>query len=196
MIIKDVSLLVSCPGRYDISGTDSGGLVLIDDWQAKVIDTLDTSGITMSDNYIFRYSRQASSILGYDDKGLSFMLDLGAVDDVHDLRITNNGFICVSTGTNEVLWYDFLGKVVHSWKANGEGDAWHLNCLENIDGTLFISAFGEFSQHRGWNTQGCHECGFVLNLESQEKVLTGYQDPIVRNTMKAVGIFVIPQRGL
>jgi hypothetical protein len=49
-----------------------------------------------------------------------------------------------------VLWIDPIGKVTRRWKAEGERDAWHLNCLCEVDGRWHIAAFGRFSTHRGW----------------------------------------------
>jgi hypothetical protein len=103
------------------------------------------------------------------------VLDLPEARDIHDILVDDEQIVAVSTGENEVLWLDHLGNLLRKWHADGEGDAWHLNCLAPKGGRLFISAFGEFPTHRGWSGQ--INQGFVMDLETREKILTGLTTP-------------------
>jgi hypothetical protein len=91
-------------------------------------------------------------------------------------RCAKDSFVCVSTGANEILWVDPFGAVTRRWQAQGERDAWHLNCLCERDGRLHVSAFGEFAGHRDW-VGNCRGRGFILDFESGSKVVTDLNGP-------------------
>jgi hypothetical protein len=162
------NFLVSCVGAYHDSGIGTGGLVLAHKEGSIVIDSLDSTGLCVFNNIYYRYIRSTNCLIGYDVDGIKSTLRLPNCYDVHDIYIDEEGIICVSTGTNEILYYNHHGKLINAWKASGEKDAWHLNCLEKKNGHLFFSAFGKFVEHRGWNIHGSSEKGFVMNLSTGE----------------------------
>ncbi|MCH8329770.1 MAG: hypothetical protein IH946_00035, partial [Bacteroidetes bacterium] len=144
------SLLISCPGVYDNHGVGSGGLVCFHKGSSLVIDNLDTTGISIFNDHIYRYIRLINKLAVYDINGFIRSMELDGAKDVHFIKAHNDGIICVSTGTNEIKWFDHDCKLSKNWKAEGDGDAWHLNSLVEKDGNIMVTAFGEFQQHREW----------------------------------------------
>ncbi len=170
------SYLVTCVGAYDDSGIGTGGFVCVHEGKATVVDKIDSTGLCEAGGTYYRFMRGLQSIVGYREDGLRFVLKVPDARDVHDFTLRDGQFICVSTGTNEILWVDPLGRVTRRWQAGGERDAWHLNCLCEVNGRLHVSAFGEFAEHRGWVGK-CQGRGFILDFESGEKVVTGLNGP-------------------
>lgn len=177
--LRQLSFLVTCPGAYDDSGSGTGGLVCVHRGEAFVADRLDSTGLCRTGGRIYRWVRPLQGIAGYDEHGLQYFLRLPGTKDVHGLRTTDDGFVCVSTGTNEIVWFDPLGNRLKSWRAGGKGDAWHLNGIEEVEGELYASAFGEFRGHREWEGQ-VHRNGFVFQVRTGHRVaarLSGPHDP-------------------
>ncbi len=170
------SFLVTCVGAYDDSGMGTGGFVSVHAGTATIVDAIDSTGLCESDGVIYRFARGLRSIIGYDRDGLRSVLKITEARDVHDIALRDGEFVCVSTGTNEVLWLDLLGRTTRRWKAKGDRDAWHLNCLCEIDGRLHFSAFGRFEDHRGWVGQ-CSGTGMIFDHESGRDVVTGLNGP-------------------
>jgi hypothetical protein len=170
------SFLVSCCGAYDDSGMGTGGLVCVHEGRAVVVDKSDSTGLCLSGETIFRAVRPMRSVLGYDANGLKYWLRLPSIRDVHDVLLIDGAFVCASTGLNELCWFDPLGNLRRRWQAQGERDAWHLNCLWQAEGRLYASAFGEFASHRGWAANSL-KTGFIFDVETGEKVVEGLSGP-------------------
>lgn len=117
----------------------------------------------------------------YDGYGMLIYRRLDAVKDPHDLRWSKAGIDVVSTGTNEIVTLDETGEVVSTWSpAPGlEGDCWHLNCPVEAQGRQYISAFGDFRVHRGWNPwqEKSRGKGFVYDIAKGEPLLSGLTAP-------------------
>lgn len=171
-----VNFLVTCVGAYDDSGIGTGGFVVVHEGRSTVIDKIDSTGLCHIDGVYYRFARGMRSIVGYREDGVNFVLKIPEARDIHDILWSNGQFVAVSTGSNEVLWVDPLGKIQRRWRGDGERDAWHLNCLCEVDGRLHVAAFGRFAEHRGWVGK-CQESGFVLDLESGREVVTGLNGP-------------------
>lgn len=169
-------LVVSCVGRYESSGFGTGGLVCLHRNQCTVIDTLDCTGLWVNRNRIYRYVRGLGLLIGYGTNGVESLTRLSESRDVHSILVEDDEITCVSTGTNDIIWFDLAGHIKRKWHAPGTGDAWHLNSLFKKDGSLFVSAFGEFEQHRGWNGQS-RGTGFVMNIDTLEKVVSNLHAP-------------------
>ena len=171
------SFLISCVGAYGGCGNSTGGFVCIHQEKTVVIDELDSTGLCKYNETVYRFIRALNKVVGYDIQGIKYTVNLPEVKDGHDLLIKDNQIICVSTGTNEIHWYNCLGSILKKWKADGEGDAFHLNSLFILDDELYVSAFGEFKEHRGWTNKRSKEKGFVFNLESGKKVFENLSSP-------------------
>jgi len=170
------SFLVTCVGAYDDSGIGTGGFVCLHENAAVVLDKIDSTGLCAHGDTIYRFARGVRAIVGYERDGLRSLLKVPEGRDVHDIIVRDGQFICASTGTNEVLWIDPVLGVVRRWQAEGERDAWHLNCFCEVEGRLHVAAFGRFSTNRGW-TDGCLGKGFVLELESGREVVSSLNGP-------------------
>ena len=170
------TMLITCVGAYDDSGVGTGGFVCLHEGRTVVIDKRDSTGLCLSGDRVYRFVRSQRSIIGYDLHGVSWLLRLNDTRDVHDLMLRNGRFITVATGQNRICWHDPFGGIIREWKAEGERDAWHLNCLCEMNGRLCASAFGEFSEHRGW-LNNCRGTGFVFDLDTGEKLLTDLNGP-------------------
>jgi hypothetical protein len=177
--LEDRSFVISCAGAYNDSGVGTGGFVCVHQGEKIVtIDTIDSTGLCLgkSEDRFYRFIRSMKSIVGYSMDGIASVLRLPTVHDVHDIALIDGHFVCVSTGNNEILWFDLYGNLVKRWKAQGHGDAWHLNCLFSKENHLYVSAFGEFESHRGWVGK-TKANGFILDLDTEEKVLEGLSGP-------------------
>jgi hypothetical protein len=115
-------------------------------------------------------------IAGYRQGGCHYQLRLPRTRDVHDILWHQGELVCVATGSNEILWLDPLGHVTRRWQGKGTRDAWHLNCLWEAEGKLYVSAFGRFDDHRGWVGK-CTEKGFVAEAGTERDVVTGLSGP-------------------
>jgi hypothetical protein len=170
------SFLVTCVGAYDDSGIGTGGFVCVHDNNATIIDKIDSTGLCASAETYYRFARGLRSIIGYRVDGLRYVLKVPEGRDIHDVMVADGEFVAVSTGTNEVLWLDPVGCINRRLQMDGQGDAWHLNCLCEADGRWYAAAFGRFAQHRGWVGQ-CRGTGFIMDIESREEVVTGLSGP-------------------
>jgi hypothetical protein len=86
-------------------------------------------------------------------------------------------FIAVSTLSNSILWLTPSGEVTRTWQADGEGDAWHLNSLFPVNGTVVAAAFGRFSKHREWSNGRAAGAGIVFDLLSGADLVSGLSCP-------------------
>lgn len=170
------SFLVTSVGAYEDSGVGTGGFVCVHEGKSTIVDRLDSTGLCEVEGVVYRFIRGLRSIAGYTAAGVRYTLSAPEVRDAHDLLLHDGLFICVATGSNEVLWIDPLGRVVRRWQAPGERDAWHLNCLVEKEGRLYFSAFGRFPTHRGWVGQ-CKGQGIVFDLETGHDEVTGLNGP-------------------
>jgi hypothetical protein len=168
--------LVTCLGAYDDSGLGTGGFVAVQDGAALILDRIDSTGLCAHGDTVYRFARGLRSIAGYRADGFRSLLKVSEARDIHDVVVRDGLFVCASTGTNEILWIDPFGKIVRRWRAEGERDAWHLNCFCEFEGRLHVSAFGRFSGHRGWVGQ-CTGQGFILDFENGREVVSGLNGP-------------------
>jgi Domain of unknown function (DUF4915) len=170
------SFLVTSVGAYDDSGVGTGGFVSVHEGVATIVDQIDSTGLCAVDGMIYRFARGLQSIVGYHPDGVRYVLKVPEARDIHDIALDGGEFICVATGTNEVIWVDPFGRVTRRWKGEGERDAWHLNCLCKVDGRWHVAAFGRYAGHRDW-TKGCLGQGFVMDLDTKVDVVKGLNGP-------------------
>jgi acetolactate synthase-1/2/3 large subunit len=171
-------LLISCLGEQT-----GGGLFAYDGKTVEQLDTLSTTGLALGAGRIGRLlwsSGEAGSVgelLIYDETGVERYLRIDSLREPHDLAWDGHEFLAVSTMSNSVLWLSASGEVTRSWRADGDGDAWHLNSLFPVDGTVVAAAFGRFSKHRDWSDGRAAGAGIVFDLLTGEDVLTGLSCP-------------------
>lgn len=169
--------LISCVGAYADSGIGTGGFVIYDGYEALTVDKFDTTGLFKFEANYFRFIRSEKALIGYNNQGVFYQCKFPEVLDCHDILIEKDSVMFVSTCTNQILYYDFLGKLHKTKKLDGDGDAWHLNCLVKKDEKYYLSAFGNFKEHRQWHKEGCAEKGFLFDLNSDKIHVDGLSGP-------------------
>jgi Domain of unknown function (DUF4915) len=169
--------LISC---FD-DDASSGGLFAWDGLRLEQLDDLPTTGLTIHDDALVRVLRAPGSdsfeLVVQRADGRT-RLTVEGHNDPHDIVWTGDDYAIACAGSNAIVHVNHDGKPAGLWKAPGEGDAWHLNSLLLVDGELHVTAFGSFERHREWGDPGADPAtGFVLNLATNTKVLTGLYSP-------------------
>lgn len=86
--------------------------------------------------------------------------------DIHDVLIHNDMVYLASTHHNAVVVVDpETGVERHRWAFSDMEDAWHLNCLGVVDGSVHFTAFGTFSETRGYKERSDGQ-GFMRGLDA------------------------------
>ena len=173
------TLLASCLG----DDTTGGGLFAFDGSTVECVDRLSCTGLWASETRFARLLWCPSEIdsigelLLYDTRGVERYLRIDALSDPHDILWDGQAFLVASASTNRIVRVELSGHIGTYWEAPGTGDVWHINCLLQKDGELYLSAFGRFREHREWVGKWNHRTGFVLNLTTGKDVLTGLDCP-------------------
>jgi acetolactate synthase-1/2/3 large subunit len=171
-------LVISCLGE-----DTGGGLFAYDGKTVEQLDTLSTTGLALAGDRFGRLlwsSGEAGSVgelLVYDETGISRYFRINSLREPHDLAWDGEAFVAVSTMSNSVVWLSPAGEVARVWKAEGDGDAWHLNSLFPVDGRLVAAAFGRFSKHREWADGNAEGSGIVFDLATEEDIVSGLSCP-------------------
>lgn len=164
------------------SGDFGGGLFSLLSGDVERIDSLTTMGINADANRFLRLLKSPDSVdsvtelLVYDERGIQRYYRLDGLGDPHDVMFDGDCFVIVSSIQNRVVWLSQAGDILSEWRAPGEADSWHINCLCRKDGALYLSVFGKFATHRGWNEDRNAGTGFLINLSGGE-VISGFSQP-------------------
>jgi acetolactate synthase I/II/III large subunit len=171
-------LVASCLG----DGDTGGGLFSFDGQTVERIDRLSCTGLWYGDGRFARLLHTLATddiieLLVYDKRGVVSYARIDDVTDPHDVLWDGSAYLVVATATNSILWIAPSGQIIRRWKAEGDGDAWHLNGLVVRDGILHVSAFGKFRHNREWNENRQLKSGIVFELESGRVVLSDLDCP-------------------
>lgn len=169
--LNRINLIVSCP--------NDGGLLHIKSGRQVVIDRLGTTGICYDNNNNFYRAIQhqnISEIVVYPKNKEKFSIIHRDIKDVHDLYYFNNSLFIVSTSTNEVIKLDNKFEIDKRYKFQGDGDAWHLNCLEAINDRLYVSAFCNYEQHYSYKGK-TYEKGFLVDVLNGDVLIDKLSQP-------------------
>jgi hypothetical protein len=159
-----------------------GGVFTVAEDGVEILDSLPTVGLAVGDKQLARLLRAPGELTGttellvYDTRGIVEYRRLDAVRDPHDVLADGDGWLVVSTGTNEIVRVDARGALDSIWHGGGEADAWHVNCLA-CAGELYASAFGEFATFKQWRGKRAVGRGRVWNIATGEIVLEGLTHP-------------------
>ena len=170
--------MISCLGEQT-----GGGLFAYDGKNLEQLDTLSTTGLALADGRLGRLlwsSGDAGSVgelMVYDEAGVERYVRIDSLREPHDLVWNGQTFLAVSTLSNSVLWISPSGEVTRTWRADGDGDAWHLNSLFPVNGTVVAAAFGRFSNHREWSNGRAAGAGIVFDLNTGVDVVNGLSCP-------------------
>jgi len=184
---KAISETTFSHGQLDllISGCipSAGGLFALDKTGVSMIDPLSTHGLAVCNDRLYRLmgcqnrAAPSSDLLVYDKSGALRFDRLDGIEDPHDVLPRDGQVLITSPLENAV--YATRDNGAHSifWKAAAPADAWHLNCLIDVEGQLYASAFGRFEQHRAWSQALVAPTGVIVRLPSEEVVLEGLTQP-------------------
>ncbi|HEX4805469.1 MAG TPA: DUF4915 domain-containing protein [Conexibacter sp.] len=177
--VPGTQIVITAFGDRDTGGgafvLEEGGVRRLD-WLASTGLAVDPAGGRVA--RLLRDAGELGEVLISDERGIQLYRRVDALVDAHDAVWHDGRLVVASTSANSLLWLSSGGDVVGSWKAAGEGDAWHLNSLLVHDGRLLACAFGRFADHRGWAVGGAGRGqGLVFDVESGETVLSGLTCP-------------------
>jgi hypothetical protein len=169
-------LIISCTGQ----GGRPGGLFTLGKGPKptlRVLDRFDSTGIWLDSQLFVRSVEHAEHMILflYSPESI-WTIATEKYKQVHDVRYQFGQLYVVSTSTNEVVQLDSAGKQLYSWKFPGEGDAWHLNCLDLWNGRYVISCFGKFAKEREFKGQWQGK-GLLFDLETEEILWDGLSLP-------------------
>lgn len=171
-------LVASCLGEQS-----GGGLCQMVNGQLVNVDSLSTTGIAANERLFVRLAwsdrepSAPSSVIRYYLDGRRTETTLSLLQEPHSVVISEASLVVVSTFTNSLLWLSEDDQITRAWRAPGRGDSWHLNSIVHVENRLYVSAFGAFSEHRGWEKHKTDGSGFVFALDSGERLITGLDCP-------------------
>jgi Domain of unknown function (DUF4915) len=158
-----------------------GGTFALRDGEPALLDPIPCTGVATRDGRIARLVRapgeltSTCELLISDDRGVVEYHRLDAIRDPHDIRPGPGGWIIVSTGTNEIVALE--GDALHTlWAGNAMPDSCHVNCITEVDGDLWATAFGWFDGFKGWRDTRAVGAGVLWNLRTGEEI-TGFSHP-------------------
>ena len=186
----EATLIASGIGGGALADAENGGLFKLAAGGFTRIDRLATTGLAVSPQGD-RLARLLSGherpqapghVLVYDRAGIQHLHRVDELQDAHDVAWSGAGeIIVVSTGRNAVLWLDEGGRLTRRWEAPGDGDAWHVNCLDVAGDVVHVSAFGQDEAHLGWRgaVRERRPTGIVARLDGPEShvVVRGLRAP-------------------
>lgn len=179
------------PSTLIVSGFSddgAGGLFRLGPSGFEAVDRLPTTGLAVSPDGT-RLARvmatntdpqAAGQLLIQDRRGVLRQVRVDELADAHGIAWSGDGRLyAASTALNRVLILDEAGMVRDTWVAPGEGDAWHLNCLSAHGDGVVVSAFGEFTEHMGWQAavRARERTGIVVDLATRTVLLRGLCAP-------------------
>jgi GT2 family glycosyltransferase len=161
--------------RLLVSSPNGGGVFLLHNGQIILLDNLSTTGIFHNyDTFLRGYQSDALSISKKSQA--SFVKSHTLLEDIHDVLVHEHEVYIVGTARNEIIKLDFAGNEIQRWALSNEKDAWHINCLAVWNNRIIFSAFGEFTESRGYKGR-TQASGFVQDLLSGERLISGLSQP-------------------
>ncbi|MFC4099332.1 DUF4915 domain-containing protein [Paenibacillus xanthanilyticus] len=162
-----------------LSSPNGGGMAYFDQRHWHVIDRVSTTGIGMDDDFFVRSIQQEdrADLVVQNRVGRTRRLRFPEFSDIHDVYVKNGLIYAVSTGTNEVVCISALsGELVSTRTFPGESDSMHLNCLDQWNERLVVSAFGRFAKHREYKDSSSLN-GIVIDVQSGDNVWGQLTEP-------------------
>ncbi|MGA2736853.1 MAG: DUF4915 domain-containing protein [Bryobacteraceae bacterium] len=171
---KPVHLVASCLG----DGDTGGGLIYHDGKSWIGLDDVSTTGLFVSNDELVRMlwaPNQVASgtvILHYTPEGFERQVVIQGLTDPHDVLWDGENYAAVSSFQDAVVWASVNGDIVRRYQPAQGADCWHLNCLLLDEGVLYATAFGRFSEPRGWAGHQREGTGMLFRLDTGEDILT------------------------
>jgi hypothetical protein len=153
----------------------SGGLFAFDGSELLEVDRLSSTGLAVGRSSVGRLLRASANyataeLLVYDERGVAEYRRLDAIEDPHDLKLADDGsWLIVSSTRNALVRVDRRGSLQTIWQPSTVPDSWHPNCVEVVDGEVWVTAFGRFEASRGWAGDRGYGAGFLRNLTTGQE---------------------------
>lgn len=170
-----------------IGSADEGGIFLIDGPEEPVrLSDTPSTGMTSWDRGLelawLHWNNDDPSLAGevevFGSRSCHVTHKIESLREPHSVIRHGDHLAMVSTLRNMIIWVDDDGRLVRQWRAPGSGDCWHINSLTVKNGNLIASAFGRFTEHRGWAmNNSAAGSGIVFDVESGEDLLGGLNCP-------------------
>lgn len=166
-----------------------GGIFIIKNGLFKQLDQIPSSGIILQNKKLYRtrFSRTELII----DVINTFTWEIEKTWEIlggahpHDICIHNELLVVVDTFHDRIFWINPKnGQVIKEKQFTEFGDAWHINSLNIINDRLVASIFGRFEENFGWYKKGPEKAGEVIDIESEETLLSGLAAPHAPNIWK------------
>ena len=159
-------IVVTCPNV-------DGGVGIVDGGFLQFVEGLLSTGLCVVGETVF-FGLQTGRVAMVEN-GRATVLDI-EIADVHDLASIDGSIYAVGTTRNEILLIDRNRGILRSWRLPGGDDACHLNCLGQYGGHVVFSAFGDFTEARGY-AERFQGAGFVRDLETGRTIIEGLSQP-------------------
>ena len=158
-----------------VSSPNDGGLFFIYDNRVVKLDSIDTTGLSVSRQVILRGTQPGAAYF-LDNCGMNFEIISRNINDIHDVLIHDNYYYVVGTSKNTIIKFNSKGEEIQSFTHFGGEDAKHINCLAVWNGRVVFSAFGDFTRSREYkgNTS---RAGFVQDLLTGKRLIKGLSQP-------------------
>jgi hypothetical protein len=177
---EGLHVVASCLGE-----STGGGLLTLTPGGSgvEVLDRISTTGLYVHGDHLLRTLwckdeyHPMGELLLYDERGVLRYGRVDALQQAHDVLVHRGHWVCVSTGTNSIVWMKPGGQVVRELVLPGGPDAWHLNSLYVDGDQLLACAFGRFPERKGWRADLQAPTGIVFDPETGADVLTGLVRP-------------------
>ena len=149
-----------------------GGTFLIEGGEVLRIDDRTSTGLAVSSDTV---------VLGlqpdlYELHSLDSPARAVSCPDVHDVLLQEGSLFAIATQQNRVVQHSLEGELLAEWCFDGAEDSMHMNCLAAWGDSVVFSAFGDFTEHRGYKDHSAGR-GFVQSLRDGVRRITGLSQP-------------------
>ena len=165
------SLMISAPNQ------NPGLLIVHGNGITEVVDRKRTTGYTVHGDKLYRsIQHQNFCEIQLIKKNRSMSYIFNDLKDIHDIKIINDKLYIVSTGTNEIAIFDLNLNLIDVKKFPGNGDAWHINCLVQVNDIVCVTAFCASTEHYAYKGK-TKNSGFLIDIESRKVLIDKLSQP-------------------
>lgn len=164
--------------RIIISSPNNGGFFLVNDNIVHKVDNINSTGLSYKGKRLFRGIQPGTLLMVHDLNSAVTTSEFkhNKFDDIHDVFDDESACFVVGTSNNAILRVDYLGNVTEEWQVNSVQDSCHVNCLTKWNGRIVFSAFGDFTEQRGYKS-GTIGTGFVQDLLTGNRIIKNLSQP-------------------
>ena len=171
---NDVALLVTSP-------SEDGGVYLYWDRNWIRLDYTAARGLSISAKDIYicleKGEHQGEHTLVNLRQPSPQCISSTLLNDIHDVFTTLEFVYVAGTHENSIITLERSSlNIVKQWQFSDQPDSWHINSVSMWNGKLIFSAFGAFTEPRGYILQTKGQ-GFVRDVETNDQLISGLNMP-------------------